>query len=158
VSAFGLGDPLAGLVDGGVLFVQTPLADPEAIWASIPPSPRAEILARRIRVTALDTAGLARVHAPRPDLVVRMQGVALVGVFLRVAPFAERAGLDRDTLLVAVRDRLGRFFGKRGGSVVDANLAVIAAAYDGLIDVTAAVTAGSPVAPSVAPALEGVLR
>ena len=54
-----------------------------------------------------------------------MQGVALVGVFLRVAPFAARAGLDRDALLDAVHDRLGRFFGKRGGAVVDANLAII---------------------------------
>jgi pyruvate-ferredoxin/flavodoxin oxidoreductase len=139
VSAFGLGDPLAGLAEGGTVFIQSPLADPEAIWASIPAWARSEILARRIRVTALDTAGLARRHAPRPDLQVRMQGVALVGVFLRVAPFAERAGLDRDALLAAVEQRLGRFFGKRGGAVVSANLAVIAEAYDCLIDVTAAV-------------------
>ena len=138
VTAFGLGDPLAGLVDGGTIFVQSPLTDPEAVWASIPASVRAELVARRIRVTALDTAGLARSHAPRPDLLIRMQGVALVGVFLRVSPFAERAGLDRDALMSAVRQRLGRFFGKRGGRVVDANLAVIEAAYDGLIDVSAA--------------------
>jgi pyruvate-ferredoxin/flavodoxin oxidoreductase len=138
VSAFGLGDPLAGLVDGGTLFIQSPLADPEAIWGSIPAPARAEILARRIRVTALDTAALALRHAPRPDLQVRMQGVALVGVFLRVAPFAQRAGLDRDALLEAVRGQLGRFFGKRGGAVVDANLAVIEEAYDGLLDVTGA--------------------
>jgi hypothetical protein len=65
-----------------------------------------------------------------------MQGVALVGVFLRVAPFAARAGLDRDRLLEAVGDQLGRFFGKRGANVVEANLAVIAAAWDGLIEVT----------------------
>ncbi|MCI0581911.1 MAG: 2-oxoacid:acceptor oxidoreductase family protein [Chloroflexi bacterium] len=141
VSAFGLGDPLAGLADGGDVFIQSPLADPEAIWASIPAASRAEILARRIRVTALDTAELARRHAPRPDLQVRMQGVALVGVFLRVSPFAARAGMDRTTLLAAVRERLGRFFGKRGGSVVDANLEVIAEAWDGLIDVTAAIRA-----------------
>ena len=137
VSAFGLGDPLAGLVDGGTLFIQSPLTDPQAIWASIPAPFRAELVARRIRVTALDTARLAAAHAPRPDLLVRMQGVALVGVFLRVSPFAERAGLTRETLMAAVRDRLGRFFGKRGGRVVDANLAVIEAAYDGLIDVSA---------------------
>ncbi|HEX3265084.1 MAG TPA: 2-oxoacid:acceptor oxidoreductase family protein, partial [Candidatus Limnocylindrales bacterium] len=141
VSAFDLGDPLAGLVDGGDLFIQSPLPTAEAIWASIPARARAELLARRIRVTALDTAALARRHAPRPDLEVRMQGVALVGVFLRVAPFAARAGLDRDHLLAAVGARLGRFFGKRGGAVVDANLAVIAEAWDGLIEVTAALTA-----------------
>jgi len=68
-----------------------------------------------------------------------MQGVALVGVFLKVSPFAARAAMDREGLLSAVRERLGRFFGKRGGSVVDANLAVIAEAWDGLIDVTAVV-------------------
>jgi pyruvate-ferredoxin/flavodoxin oxidoreductase len=137
VSAFGLGDPLAGLVEGGTLFIQSPLTDPEAIWASIPAHARADILARRIRVTALDTAALAAAHAPSPDLHVRMQGVALVGVFLRVSPFAGQAGLDRDALLDAVRGRLGRFFGKRGGAVVEANLSVIAQAWDGLIDVTA---------------------
>jgi pyruvate-ferredoxin/flavodoxin oxidoreductase len=157
VSAFGLGDPLAGLVDGGTLFIQSPLTDPDAIWASIPAGARAELLARRIAVTALDTAELARLHAPRADLVVRMQGVALVGVFLRVAPFASRAGLDRAALMEAVRARLGRFFGKRGGKVVDANLAVIEAAYDGLIDVTAAVIAGEPTeaAPAAASGAKG---
>ncbi len=145
VSAFGLGDPLAGLDDGGTIFIQSPIADPWAIWASIPAHARAELVARRIRVTALDTAALARAHAPRPEFEVRMQGVALVGVFLRVAPFAERAGLDRAALMDAVSGKLGRFFGKRGGAVVDANLEVIKAAYDGLIDVTAAI-AGAPTA------------
>jgi len=142
VSAFGLGDPLAGLVDGGALFIQSALTDPEAIWLSIPAEARAEIVARRITVTALDTALLARRHTPRPDLQIRMQGVALVGVFLRVSPFARAAGLGRDELLEAVRGQLGRFFGKRGGAVVDANLAIIAEAYDGLIDVTGAIGAG----------------
>ena len=65
-----------------------------------------------------------------------MQGVALVGVFLRIAPFAAEAGLERDALLTAAGDRLARFFGKRGGAVLDANRAVIAAAYDTVIDVT----------------------
>jgi pyruvate-ferredoxin/flavodoxin oxidoreductase len=140
VAAFRQGNPLRGLVDGGALFVQTTLEDPEAIWAAIPAPARTEILERGIHVTALDTAALARAHAPRPDLAVRMQGVALVGVFLRIAPFAAEAGLDREHLLEAVRRQLGRFFGKRGGAVVDANLEVVAAAYDGLIDVTGRVT------------------
>ena len=141
VSAFGLGNPLAGLVDGGDLFIQSPLPNAEAIWASIPAQARAELLARHIRVTALDTAALARRHAPRPELEIRMQGVALVGVFLRVAPFAERAGFDRERLLEAVGTQLRRFFGKRGASVIAANQAVIAEAWDGLIDATAEIGA-----------------
>ena len=135
-ASFRYGAPLAGLVDGGTLFVQTGLTDPDAIWQSFPAAARAEIAARSIRVAALDTAALARAHAPRQDLEVRMQGVALVGVFLRLTPFAAQAGLDRGALLAAVRPGLQRFFGKRGAAVVDANLAVVAAAYDGVIDVT----------------------
>ena len=141
VAAFRQGDPLRGLVDGGTAFVASSQSDPEAIWGSIPVEARQEILARHIRLTALDTAGLARARAPKPDLVVRMQGVALVGAFLRLTPFAVRAGLDRDELLAAVRPQLQRFFGKRGGRVVDANLDLVAAAYDGVLDVTAAVKA-----------------
>ena len=144
-SAFLHGQPLSGLVDGGTLFMQTPLTVADEIWGSIPAAARAEILERGIRVAALDTATLAREHAPRPEFEVRMQGVALVGVFLRLSPFAGEAGLDRDELLEAVRARLGRFFGKRGAAVVEANLAVIGAAYDNVIDVTAALpAAGAP--------------
>jgi pyruvate-ferredoxin/flavodoxin oxidoreductase len=155
VSAFGLGAPLAGLVDGGDLFIQSPLASAEAIWPSIPAEARSEILARRIRVTALDTAALAQRHSPRPDLQIRMQGVALVGVFLRISPFAAAAGMGRHRLLEAVGERLGRFFGKRGASVVRANLAVIGEAWDGLIDVTAAITGLGE--PSRERSAEGVL-
>jgi pyruvate-ferredoxin/flavodoxin oxidoreductase len=89
-------------------------------------------------VTALDTGTLARSHAPRPDLVLRMQGIALVGVFLRVTRFAEDAGFDRAGLLAAVGTRLRRFYGKRGDDVIAANLEVVAAAYDGVIDVSQA--------------------
>jgi pyruvate-ferredoxin/flavodoxin oxidoreductase len=142
VNSFRQGNPLIGLVDGGTVFVPTPLTDPNEIWAALPATTRAEIKARNIRLLALDTASLAMKYAPRPEFEIRMQGVALVGVFLKVSPFAERAGLDRPALMDAVRDNLKRFFGKRGTAVVDANLAVIQGAYDGVIDVTAAVAEG----------------
>jgi pyruvate-ferredoxin/flavodoxin oxidoreductase len=138
VSAFALGDPLRGLVDGGTVFIQSTLTDARAIWDSIPSAARADIAARQIRVAALDTATLARSHAPRPDLVLRMQGIALVGAFLRLTEFAAAAGLDREGLLAAVAARLRRFYGKRGNAVIAANMRVVAAAYDGVIDVRAA--------------------
>ncbi len=140
-NSFRQGNPLSGLVDGGTVFVPTPIADPEEIWAALPPATRSEITARKIRLLGLDTAALAKKYAPRPDLEIRMQGVALVGVFLRVSPFAERAGLDRPALMESVRGNLTRFFGKKGAAVVDANLGVIQEAYDGVIDVTAALAA-----------------
>jgi hypothetical protein len=73
--------------------------------------------------------------------VQRFQGIALVGAFLRLTPFADRAGFGRDELLGALRPCLVRFFGKRGSDVVDANLALIAEAYDGVVDVTSRITA-----------------
>jgi pyruvate-ferredoxin/flavodoxin oxidoreductase len=151
VAAFAQGSPLAGLADGGTVFVQSPLSDPAAIWAALPAEVRAEILRRDIRLVALDTAALAMKHAPRPEFEVRMQGIALVGVFLRLAPFAERAGLDREQLLAAVGERLNRFYGKRGRAVVEANLAVVTEAYDGVLDVTGALKA----APGTTPVSDG---
>jgi pyruvate-ferredoxin/flavodoxin oxidoreductase len=139
VSGFHQG-ALAGLVDGGTVFVQSALTDPAAIWASVPEKAREEMARRGIRLIALDTAEMARRRAPRAELVLRMQGVALVGVFLRVSPFAAAAGYDRDRLLSEVRARLGRFYGKRGAAVIDANLELITEAYDTAIDVTAALS------------------
>ena len=141
VSAFDQG-ALSGLVEGGTVFVQSTLTDAAAIWASVPERARDEMMRRRIRLFALDTASMAKRRAPRPELVLRMQGVALVGVFLRVAPFAGDAGYDRERLLEEVRTRLGRFYGKRGAAVTDANLDLIAEAYDTVIDVTAALDHG----------------
>jgi hypothetical protein len=40
--------------------------------------------------------------------------------------------------MAEVAERLARFFGKRGNEILKANLAVIAAAYDEVIDVTGA--------------------
>ncbi|HET6746064.1 MAG TPA: 2-oxoacid:acceptor oxidoreductase family protein, partial [Candidatus Limnocylindria bacterium] len=139
VSAFRQARPLHGVVDGGAVFLQSAGDGAEAIWASLPVEARTEILRRGLRVFALDTAGLARAHAPRPELEVRMQGVALAGAFLRIAPFAQRAGLNREALARALRPTLTRFFGKRGVAVVDANLALVLAAHDRLIEVTPSV-------------------
>jgi pyruvate-ferredoxin/flavodoxin oxidoreductase len=136
-SAFGQGDPLAGLVDGGTLFLNSPLTDPSAIWASLPAQARADIVARDINVVALDSLTLAERFAPTPELARRMQGAALVGVFLRVAPLVAERGLPVDELMDAVRGPLQKQVGKRGGAVVEANLQLIRAAYEELIDVTA---------------------
>jgi pyruvate-ferredoxin/flavodoxin oxidoreductase len=137
VSAFGQGDPLAGLTDGGTLFLNSKLTDPSAIWASIPAHARADIVARGINVVALDSLALAERFAPTPELARRMQGAALVGVFLRVAPFVAARGVSLDELMTAVERPLTKSVGKRGGAVVAANMRLIRAAYEELIDVTA---------------------
>jgi pyruvate-ferredoxin/flavodoxin oxidoreductase len=143
VAAFGQGNPLDGLVDGGTLFLHSLLTEPSSIWASIPARAREDLIGRSINVVALDTLALAQRFAPRADLARRMQGAALVGVFLRVAPLVAERGLSLDKLMRAVRAPLQKSVGKRGGAVVDANLSLIRAAYEELIDVTGALRAAS---------------
>jgi pyruvate-ferredoxin/flavodoxin oxidoreductase len=146
VAAFNQGMPLAGLADRGTVFVNSPLGDPAAIWAALPASARAEIISRDINVVALDTSELAKRFAPTPALATRMQGAALVGVFLRVAPFITARGMSIDELMAAVKGPLAKHVGKRGGAVVEANLGLIRAAYEELIDVTAPLRAAPPAA------------
>jgi pyruvate-ferredoxin/flavodoxin oxidoreductase len=137
VSAFGQGDPLAGLTESGTLFLNSKLTERELIWASIPAHARAEIVGRGINVVALDSLALGERFAPTPEYARRMQGAALVGVFLRVAPFVKERNVPVDELMEAVRGPLQKSVGKRGGAVVEANLRLIRAAYEELIDVTA---------------------
>ena len=144
MAAFAQGDPLRGLVDGGTVFVQSTLGRSAGDLGVDPGRGAGRDPRSRIRLAALDTAGARPAHAPRADLILRMQGVALVGVFLRLTPFAEQSGYSRDRLMRAVKPALRRFFGKRGNAVVEANLALIAEAFDGVIDVTTAVTALVP--------------
>jgi pyruvate-ferredoxin/flavodoxin oxidoreductase len=150
VGAFGQGAPLTGLADGGTMFINSPLDDPAAIWATLPATARAEIVGREINVVALDTLALAKRFAPTPALATRMQGAALVGVFLRVAPFVKARDLPLDELMTAVKGPLTKHLGKRGGAVIEANLGLIRAAYQDLIDVTAPLRA----APGAADAAE----
>lgn len=133
-NAFHLGDPLAGLIHGGLLFLQTSARAADA-WNELPGHVRAEALRRGIRVYALDTAAIAREMAPRPDLVQRMQGIALLGVFLRVTPYAARNGLPEERLFAALDRPLRKYFGRRGDDTIRANLACIRRAYEEVAEV-----------------------
>jgi pyruvate-ferredoxin/flavodoxin oxidoreductase len=135
VNAFKLGDPLAGLVPGGIVFIRSEETDPEVIWSRIPPRARATIRQRELRVLALDTARIARETTRQPDLIQRMQGIVLLGVFLRVAPFVDRKGLGEAEVFTGVERSLRRFFGKRGEAVIQENLRAVRRGYAEVIDV-----------------------
>jgi len=141
--ALSVGDPLLGLREGGMLLIQSGASDASALWHSIPERARRVVRERRLRVAAYD-ASFARELAPRPELAVRMQGMALAGAFLRVTPFAAAAGLGRATLLAAVRAALERTYGSKGRAVVGANVEVVARAFDGVIQVASDITLADP--------------
>jgi pyruvate-ferredoxin/flavodoxin oxidoreductase len=125
INAFNLGNPLSGLVPGGTVFVQHSSRDPEQIWSTIPAQARKFICANQIRVLALDAVKVAQEVASQRELAQRMQGIVLLGVFLRVAPFVHERGLSDDEVDAAIEKSLRKFFGKRGEKVVQENLAAV---------------------------------
>jgi pyruvate-ferredoxin/flavodoxin oxidoreductase len=130
INAFKNGNPTFGLVEGGTLFMQSPLDDAESVWRSIPEKHRKIIQERKIKLYWLDMVQVAREIASSPDLVVRMQGIVLLGVFLKVTPFAERSGLSHDAVLEGVEDSLRKYFGRRGDKVVAENLECVRRGMD----------------------------
>ncbi len=120
-NAFLSGDPLEGLVEGGAIYLQSVLPK-EQIWASLPAAAQKRIRERKLRLFALDAGKIARECSSRADLQVRMQGIVLLGAFLRLTPFREQAGLDEESLFQSLEKTLIKYFGKRGTQVVADNM------------------------------------
>jgi pyruvate-ferredoxin/flavodoxin oxidoreductase len=125
VNAFNMGNPLSGLVPGGTTFVQHSSTDPAQVWQSIPADSRAFIYRNGIRVMVLDAVKVAREISSHPQLAQRMQGIVLLGVFLRVAPFVAQRELSDEQVYAAVEASLRKFFGKRGDKVIRENLEAV---------------------------------
>jgi pyruvate-ferredoxin/flavodoxin oxidoreductase len=135
VNAFNLGNPLNGLVPGGTVFVQHSSRNPQTVWESIPRAAREFIRRREIRVLALDAVKVAQEVTTHPQLSQRMQGIVLLGVFLKVAPFIAARGLTDAELYGAVEKSLRKFFGKRGEKVVQENLEAVRRGRDEVFEI-----------------------
>jgi CBS domain-containing protein len=127
-SAFSSGNPLTGLREGGTVFVQSAKTSPETVWQELPPSARQAIRRHRLRVLYLDAAAIAAEVSSRSDLRVRMQGIALLGIFLRVLPPALAAG--GDDLFERLAPAIRKYVGGRGEAVLRENLTCIRRAYE----------------------------
>jgi len=135
VNAFNLENPLAGLSEGGMVFVQSQKKDPAEVWASVPPWARKTLREKRARLLALDTVSIAREVSSRADLQQRMQGIVLLGIFLRATPFQRELGLTESDLFAGVEKALRKYFGKRGERVVQDNLAAVSRGYHEVFEV-----------------------
>ena len=135
VNAFNLENPLAGLAEGGMVFVQSDRGEPGEIWESVPAWARKAMCEKRARLFALDTVGIARQASSRADLQQRMQGIVLLGVFLRVTPFQDELSLSEDEVFRGVEKSLRKYFGKRGDRVVQDNLEAVRRGYHEVIEV-----------------------
>ncbi|HJN68446.1 MAG: 2-oxoacid:acceptor oxidoreductase family protein [Candidatus Neomarinimicrobiota bacterium] len=125
VNAFNLANPLNGLRENSLLFVQTHKTDIEDIWSDFPTWAQKKIREDKIRVLALDTVKIAREVSSRSDLLQRMQGIVLLGIFLKSTPFLEQSGISEKELMRGVEKSLRKYFGKRGEQVVQDNLSAV---------------------------------
>ena len=135
VNALYTGNPLAGLTEGGLIFIQSAKTDPAEVWASIPAYAKRIIREKNARVFALDTFRIAEEVATRPDLRIRMAGIVLLGVFLRITPFAERYNMSYEDVMKGVEKALRKYFGKRGERVVQDNLKAVQRGYNEVFEI-----------------------
>ena len=135
VNAFNLENPLVGLADGGMVFVQSHKTEPTEVWNAIPSWARAFMLNKNARLFALDTVQIAKECSSLADLEQRMQGIVLLGVFLLVTPFRTESGITDERLFEGVENSLRKYFGKRGEQVVQDNLNAVSRGYREAIEV-----------------------
>ena len=80
---------------GGAIFMQSPYTDPVDVWQRIPPSTQKTIRERRFASTSADMVQIARDVASEADLQMRMQGIVLLGAFLKLTPYSQAERHDR---------------------------------------------------------------
>jgi pyruvate-ferredoxin/flavodoxin oxidoreductase len=135
VNAFNTGNPLSGIQPSGAVFVQSSYTNPKQVWENIPEYARRIIRNKDIRVLYLDAAGIARAVASLPDLQVRMQGIVLLGVFLKSTPFLKSRSISEADLMVGVEKSLRKYFGKRSEQVVQDNLTCVRRGYSEVLEI-----------------------
>jgi pyruvate-ferredoxin/flavodoxin oxidoreductase len=86
---------------------------------------------------------IAREVASEPDLQMRMQGIVLLGAFLRLTPYAKEAQMSDEQVYAGVEKALRKYFGKRGDQVVKDNLDCVRRGYGDMREIPASIiTAG----------------
>lgn len=120
---------LKGLLPGGAVFMQSPYTDPMDVWKRVPEENKRYIREKKARVYYCDMVKIAREMASEADLQMRMQGIVLLGAFLKLTPYAKEAEMSDEQVYVGVEKALRKYFGKRGDRVVQDNLNCVKRGY-----------------------------
>jgi len=120
---------LEGLQTGGSIFMQSPHADPVKVWNYIPKHVQQIIRHKKYRLYFCDMVKIAREMASEADLQMRMQGIVLLGAFLKLTPYAKESDMNEDQVYEGVEKALTKYFGKRGARVVQDNLNCVKRGY-----------------------------
>ena len=126
------GNPLKGMSPGGAIFMQSTFDNPVDVWQRIPEEHKQEIRDHGYRIYYTDMVKIAREVATAADLEMRMQGIVLLGAFLKLTPYAEASGMDDEHVYAGVEKAIRKYFGKRGEQVVRDNMTCIKRGYSEL--------------------------
>ena len=130
-------DPLKGTVEGGAIFMQSAYEDAKDVWSHIPAYHQATIRDKKQRVYFADMVQIAREVASVADLEMRMQGIVLLGAFLKLTPYSRDSGMSDDQVMAGVEKALRKYFGKRGERVVQDNLTCVRRGYSEMQEIPA---------------------
>jgi pyruvate-ferredoxin/flavodoxin oxidoreductase len=135
-NVFGHSNPLAGLIKGGTLIIQSALESETAVWNSFPRWMQQQIIDNDIQVYYIDGFKIAREEASNPELQLRMQGNAFQGAFFAGSPLMKITGMDDKKLFSAIEDQLRDKFGSKGDSVVADNLRIVRRGFEEIHKIT----------------------
>jgi pyruvate-ferredoxin/flavodoxin oxidoreductase len=141
-NAFFNGNPLNGILDGGEVFMQSRYTDPADVWNRIPAHHQKTIRDKNLSVYFIDMVSIAREVASVADLEMRMQGIVLLGAFLKLTPFAKASGMSDEQVYEGVESALRKYFGKRGEQVVQDNLTCVKRGYSEMQQIPAEMIQG----------------
>jgi pyruvate-ferredoxin/flavodoxin oxidoreductase len=128
---------LGGLQHGGAVFMQSPYQEPVEVWKRVPAKVQAMIRERKIRIFYCDMVKIAREMASEADLQMRMQGIVLLGAFLKLTPYAKESKMSDEQVYAGVEKALRKYFGKRGDRVVQDNLNCVKRGYSEMKEIPA---------------------
>jgi len=129
------GNPLVGLLPGGAIVMQSPHNSPKDVWERIPAHHKRFIRDKQIHVYFADMVQIARDVASVADLQMRMQGIVLLGAFLKLTPYGRNSGMTDDQVYGGVEKAIRKYFGKRGDRVVQDNMTCIKRGYQEMQEV-----------------------
>ena len=135
VNAVLSGNPLHGVVEGGAVFMQSPHSDAAEVWKRIPAEKQKIIRDKKVRIYYADMVQIAREVASVADLEMRMQGIVLLGAFLKLTPYSEDSGMSDAQVFEGLEKALRKYFGKRGEQVVQDNVTCVRRGYSEMQEV-----------------------
>lgn len=125
---FSHANPLLGLGENGTLIMQS-RHTPLEVWKELPAYARKIIREKSINLYIVDAFGVAKKHAPAPELEIRMMGIAFIGA---ICGHVDRivAGGSQQSILEKVEQQVTKKFGAKGRAIVDSNMKVVREGLD----------------------------